>query len=569
MKSALLALPLLAPLAIAQGPIPYSTQADWESYTNGVTTGGAFADINGDGHLDMVVANGNDIHRQRVEVFLNDGSGGFPNNPSWQSSDIDYHGHLAVGDINQDGWVDVAVSVFLGPSGFGDQGHVKIYLNTGGALESNPSWQSSDTFYSFSCALGDADSDGDLDLAVAVGEPYYGAPRKNRIYYNTGGVLETLPSWKADAQDHAMDVSFGDVDGDGDLDLAFCTAGKNNTIYYQVGGNMQSSIGWSSTDNSNPNGNSCTFADVDQDGDLDFCVSDNDQLSGGAGVFKIYRNAGNGLATTPYWSDHQGYVSAVAFADLHLDGYPELAGGSWWGGTEIYSNQNGNFPNNPNWASNKQSVVEAIFFGDLDGNGFIGETEKNFTTNGSNQLFYLGHSPVQEIHSIIADGSTLSHADFCTNLESGWVSLVNAPTTSLRVNYTWSESLEMGVTNWDQSIGNLVFVRDPLVKVTITPPTQNTFSPGDTVSFSGHWTSTTNRNERTFVAMAAFPPVGPMKLFDYHTETLTPFGTKDIPYNVTIPNGLPGGFYGISTVTVAAVSGGVVMDRAEFDITIQ
>lgn len=569
MKTSLLLIPLLAPVAYAQGPIPYSTGADWESYTSGVTTGGAFADINGDGHLDMVVANGNDIHRQRVEVFHNDGSGGFPNNPSWQSADIDYNGHLAVGDINGDGWTDVAVSVFLGAGGFGDKGHVKVYMNQNGTLESTPSWESGDTFYTFSCALGDADSDGDLDLAVAVGEPYYGAPRKNRIYYNTGGVFETLPSWKNDVNDHAMDVSFGDVDGDGDLDLAFCTAGINNTIYYQVGGVMQTSIGWSSSDNSNPNGNSCTFGDVDADGDLDFCVSDNNQLSGGQGYFKIYRNSGSGLSTTPYWTEYQGYVSAVAFADLHLDGYPELAGGSWWGGTDVFANQNGSFSSSPDWHSNKNSVVEAIFFADVDGKGLREEAAEAHAVNGSTQLFYLGHAPVHEIHLITADGWPLSAADYCANLESGWISLANAPTTSLTVNYTWSESLDMGVTNWDSSIGNLLFLRDPLVEVSATPPSSNTFSPGDTVSFSGTWSTTTNRSEKFHVAMAAFPPVGPMKLFDYHQETVAPFGNKTIPYSVTIPPGLPGGFFGVTTVAVAAVANGVVMEQDEFDIVIQ
>ncbi len=568
MKTALILIPMLAAPAIAQGPIPYSTGADWESYTSGVTTGGAFADINGDGHLDMVVANGNDIYRQRTEVFYNDGNGNYPNNPSWQSSDIDYHGHLAVGDIDQDGWVDVAVSVFLGAGGFGDKGHVKVYFNQGGSLESTPSWQSSDSFYSFGCALGDADNDGDLDLAVAVGEPYYGDPRKNRIYYNTGGVLETTPSWKADATDHAMDVSFGDVDGDGDLDLAFVTAGINNTVYFQVNGVMQTSIGWSSTDNGNPNGNNCTFGDVDNDGDLDFCVSDNSQLSGGQGLFKIYRNHGAGLETTPYWTEYQGYVSAVAFADLHLDGYPELAGGSWWGGTDIFANQGGSFSNSPDWHSNKNSVVEAIFFGDVDNNGLV-RVQENQSVNGSTKLFYLGHSPIQEIHGITADGSPLGTGDFCADLPGGWISLVNAPSTSLVVDYTWSESLDMGVTNWDTSIGNLLFIRDPLIDVTATPPSSNTFSPGDTVNFSGTWETSTNRNETFHVATAAFPPVGPMKLFDYHSETILPFGSKTIPYSVTIPPGLPGGFFGVTTVAVAAVRDGNVLMQDEFDITIQ
>ena len=109
---------ILLLLAALQGPVPLPNAASWTSYPGGVTTGGAFADLDRDGWLDFVVANGNDILRQRVEVYYNDGAGNYPLNPQWQSADVDYHGHLAVGDVDGDGWDDVAVSVFLGAGGF-------------------------------------------------------------------------------------------------------------------------------------------------------------------------------------------------------------------------------------------------------------------------------------------------------------------------------------------------------------------------------------------------------------------------------------------------------------------
>lgn len=566
MPSLILLLPLLAP---AQGPIPYDRDADWESYTSGVTTGGAFADIDGDGHLDMVVANGNDIHRQRVEVYYGDGLGNFPSTPQWQSNDIDYHGHLSVGDIDGDGLPDVAVAVFLGAGGFGSLGHTKVYFNQGTALESTPSWQSADSYYSFANALGDADGDGDLDLAVAVGEPYFGSPAVNRVYMNHGGSLETTPSWTAATPDHALDAAFADVDGDGDLDLAFCTAGSNNTVYLQVGGVLQTTPGWTSTDNSNQNGNTCTFGDVDADGDLDFLVSDNNQLSGGAGVFKIYRNHGSGLATTPYWSDFDGYTSAVVFGDLHLDGYPEVIGGAWWGGAEIYPNAGGTPSTTPTWDTQKNSVVEAMFLGDVDEKELRTEIGHSMPGNGTQKLFYLPQMHLQSLEVVRADGIALNPADYCWDREAGWISVAVAPNTSLEVDYTWSESLDLGITNWDGSIGNLLFLRDPLVQVAMTPPANAVYNPGQTVSFDGHWTNTTNRNQVVLVAAAGFPAVGGMRTLDYHAETLAPFDTLDLAYGIPLPVNLPSGFLGNTTVAVAVIVGGLAVEQASDSFLIQ
>ena len=178
----------------------FNPTPDWTSTAmNHVATGLGVADINQDGWDDIVVANGNDIYRQSVVVYHNDGTGHFPLIPSWSSADIDYHGHLAIGDINGDNLPDVAVSVFLGPAGFSEPGVVKVYFNTGSSLENTPSFQTADSMFTFSCALGDADGDGDLDLAVAGGQSYsigLGPYQTNgRIYHNQNGKLDSLPGW--------------------------------------------------------------------------------------------------------------------------------------------------------------------------------------------------------------------------------------------------------------------------------------------------------------------------------------------------------------------------------------
>src|SRR5690606_22928308 len=362
--------------------IPYNQTPGWiSSDVSSVSTGGMFADINQDGWLDYVVSNGNDIHRQRVVVYYNNGSGGFPAYPDWQSADIDYHGHLDVGDINGDGYPDVAVSVYLGASGFGSPGKVKLYLNNNGTLSSNPSWVSADNFYSFSCAFGDADGDGDLDLAVACGESYYNYPEQQRIYYNSGNMLETLPSWKSNSSFFSYDVNWFDMDMDGDLDLVFANEGSPNYVFLNNNGVIDTSPVWQSSDAS-LYANSLFTGDVNNDGYIDLAISDNSQL-GGSGRFKIYLNNNGILSTTPYWtSAFSEYGSGNNVAGTDADNDLDLKTGGWWNPVRNYRNNGGSFNTTPHYTSSTNSVVEPIFVGDINKFGLQNKTE-TFSGDGT------------------------------------------------------------------------------------------------------------------------------------------------------------------------------------------
>jgi hypothetical protein len=482
---------VLAAAVAAQLPVPYSRAPDYESDRTGVSTGGAFADINGDGWPDLVIANGNDILRQAVAVYYNRGDGTFPVNPDWTSSDIDYHGHLDIGDVNGDGWPDVAVSVFLGPNRFRDPGHVKLYLNDGkGTLGRAPAWSSADRFFSFSLALGDVDRDGDLDLAVATGEPYQNPPDYDRIYFNQGGTLATLPGWKSASTTHTLDVGWCDVDGDGDLDLAFVGARGPNLLYLNQGGTLPTVASWTSTDGgTSHNGNTVAFADVDGDGRIDLATSDNSQL-GGRGTFRVYRNLGATFTTTPWWESVKlpnGYTSALNFLDFDRDGDADLVAGGWWAKTAWYANAKGSLPTAPGWETTGTSVVEAIFFADVNRDGLRPVAGEAKSVGGGRSLFTFARGPVESLAGVVADGVPLKPNEYAFHREGGWISLRTPPAKSLTLDYVYTEAADLGVSNWDTDKGNYVFRRDPLVQITVTPPPTTLFRAGEVVRWNDNF----------------------------------------------------------------------------------
>lgn len=462
LRSGILSLILLTfEFSVAQTNL-FNSNPDWVSNSLGhYATGLGVADINQDGWDDIIVANGNDMARQSLVVYYNNGNGSFPVSPSWSSSDIDYLGHLSIGDINGDNLPDVAVSVFLGPARFAEQGYAKVYFNQGTELELTPSYQTADSMYTFSCALGDADGDGDLDLATACGEPYGNITSQGKIYYNFNGVLDTLPGWQSLVVMGALDVEFADFDNNGFFDIAFASHITPNYIFLADNmGNIATTPAWFSQDD-NYFANSLTIAKVDSNEFPDLIISDNNQL-GGHGKYKMYAfdTIPQGQLGPSWLSNTGGYGSAVLAEDLNFDGHPDLLAGRWWGRVELYSGISNSFVNSPSWSSFTNSVIEAFVLKDVDRDGIEIKIDTIIVSQDSAHIFYLSEMSVEKILSVRLNGQILIPGDDYFNIPGrDWIS--TKPTLFsgdyIVVEYEFSKDRDLLVSNWDPDVGNYLF----------------------------------------------------------------------------------------------------------------
>ncbi|MEO0900245.1 MAG: FG-GAP-like repeat-containing protein [Bacteroidota bacterium] len=236
-----------------------------------------------------------------------------------------------------------------------------------------------------SIELGDTDNDGDLDLIYCGSQGlnaqliYYRYSQINNRFEATD--LTTVPDITRG------DVALGDVDGDGDLDLA--VAGNSLTLngtkilnIYSNSGN--GSFGTPTRVLTGVNDASIDFGDFDKDGDLDILVTGN----GGTGTL-IYVNAstpGNLSFPNPQSFGLPSVERGDAkFGDYNNDGYPDIAiTGNTSSGpiTRIYRNNGGTGFSLLASASLPQIFRGELEWADINNDGFLDIIGMGIANNG-------------------------------------------------------------------------------------------------------------------------------------------------------------------------------------------
>jgi hypothetical protein len=274
------------------------------------------ADLDRDGRPDVIVADG---QRNRVFWYRQLPDGRWDEVPL--GGELNCPGPFAVVDLDKDGDLDLVVSVIGSVYPTDDRvGQVVWLENRGGTFVNHVLLD--DVRRVTDVQAGDLDGDGDVDLAVAV----YG--------YDHGEVLWLENRGGGRFRDHLLfatqgpsHVPVGDFDGDGDLDIvalvsqdheevwAFMNDGKGNFAPRRLFGTPNFDLGSAGL----------IAADLDGDGDLDLILSAGDNLEINHHYPQqwhgcVWLENKGGWQFEPHRIGSVGGVYAAAVADLDGDG---------------------------------------------------------------------------------------------------------------------------------------------------------------------------------------------------------------------------------------------------------
>src|SRR6266566_2284396 len=270
----------------------------------------AVGDFNGDGKLDLAVAN---LSSGNVSIRLGNGDGTFRALVNYATGNSP--NSIAVGDFNRDGKLDLAVANIGAGNGVSS---VSVLLGRGDGTF-RPAINYSAGSFPQSVAVGDFNGDGKLDLAVAS----FGSG-VSILLGNGDGTFKSPANY---GESGPTSVAVGDFNGDGKLDLAVANlvtnSGLSNVRVLLGNGNgtFQPAVNYGL--GSNPS--SVAVGDFNGDGKLDLAVANLGGYGNGASLSVLL---GNGTGTFQPAVEYIGAgsnPSSLAVGDFNGDGRLDMA----------------------------------------------------------------------------------------------------------------------------------------------------------------------------------------------------------------------------------------------------
>jgi hypothetical protein len=372
-----------------------STAFQGTSYAVGSTPDSvAVADLNGDGKLDLIIANAGS---NTVSVLLGNGAGGFGSATSFNVGTSP--ASVTVGDLNGDGKLDLVVantgsntvSVLLGNSAgsFGTRSN----FATGAAPNS--------------VAIGDLNGDGNPDLVVGTSEPDAIFGKDISVLLGTGNGSFGAPTGKY-AGSSPRAATIADVNGDGNLDVIVGSTLTDDIVILSGNG----AGGFSSTRSIGVGSEKAVaFAvgDLNGDGNADIVVAGDPSGAGSGHVHILLGDGAGGFDLATFYSLSVANPNSVAIGDLNGDGKVDLAVGDAGGNIVLLNgNGDGTFQSATKFVTG--SGTNSVVTGDFNGDGKLDLAVVAGTASGTAAV-YLNTgpnlNPVQHTTvAVTADNST-------------------------------------------------------------------------------------------------------------------------------------------------------------------
>lgn len=296
----------------------------------------ATADLDGDQDLDVFVGNTKWTGAQSTGIginfpLFNDGSGAFTIDFAAFPQSGKNTWEVMLGDVDLDGDVDALMANGSAAAASGNE----LWLNNGSGQFTNvPSQLPPAPGHSFSGELGDFDQDGDLDAVMGQGlyAEFPSSFARNLYLQNEGaGNFTSQPTKLPGQLEFTRAITSGDVDGDGDLDLVLGNA-KTNAIGAQAPGDLQPDrlyINDGAGNFSDATGtqlpvyaewtSNVLLLDVDGDDDLDLFSMNSASFGWSNGA--LFLNDGSGQYTQAALPSHRfSFLEEATLADFDRDG---------------------------------------------------------------------------------------------------------------------------------------------------------------------------------------------------------------------------------------------------------